>query len=260
MDLLRYPLAFIATLGVLITIHEFGHYLMARWSGVRILRFSVGFGRPLLSWTDQRGTEFALAAIPFGGYLRMYDHRDPAAEHDGRPGDVSFSALTPWWRILIAVGGPAANFVLAFVVYWVVFLAGTSSYAPVLGEPPEGSPLADLNMPVAQEIVAVDGVETGNWQQVSLALADRLGESGRIRLTTLEPGSARTRDWEIPIQSWHRGVGEPDLFASLGIVPTVAPVFGRIVEESPAQAAGLAPQDRVVSRQRRTCRYVAAVG
>ena len=117
MDFLYYPLAFITVLGVLVTFHEFGHYVIARWSGVQILRFCVGFGRPLWSRVDRRGTEFALAIIPLGGYVRMFDKRDADETTTVPAGAISYMELHPAWRIAIALGGPFANFILAIIVY-----------------------------------------------------------------------------------------------------------------------------------------------
>ena len=140
-EILQYPLALLVTLGVLVTFHELGHYLVARWSGVRIVRFSVGFGRPIWSRMDRRGTEWAVAAIPLGGYVRMLDEREPGTvEAEARPGDVSYNDLSVGWRAAIAAAGPLANFVLAIVVYWFLFVAGNTTIAPMLGTVPEGSP------------------------------------------------------------------------------------------------------------------------
>ena len=110
MDFLIYPLAFVVLLGVLVTFHELGHYLIARLSGVQILKFSIGFGRALWSRTDQRGTEWALAMIPFGGYVRMLDDRDEEQAELLQPGSLAYMDLHPRWRIAIAIGGTPGQF------------------------------------------------------------------------------------------------------------------------------------------------------
>ncbi len=135
MELLQYALALIVTLGVLVTIHELGHFVIARASGVKVLRFAVGFGTPIWSRTDRRGTEFAIAAIPLGGYVRMCDEQDLQPGQTLAPGELTYNQLTPWWRIAIALGGPVANFLLAIVVYWCLFVAGTLTAVPMLGVP-----------------------------------------------------------------------------------------------------------------------------
>ncbi len=248
MDFLLYPLALIVTLGVLVTFHELGHFVLARRSGVRVVRFSVGFGRPIWMRRDRHGTEFAIAAIPLGGYVRMLDEREPGAiEVARRPGDVSFNDLSVWWRMAIAFGGPVANFILAVVVYWVLFVAGTTTLAPMLGAPTEDSPVGLAGIPAGWEIAAVDGTPTPGWQQVTMALAGRLGDSGSIALDVRRPGSSLEKRYELSISNWHRGEDEPDLLASLGIEPSLPPVVGEVLPDGPASRAGFRTWDRVMA-------------
>ncbi|MFW6041373.1 MAG: RIP metalloprotease RseP [Guyparkeria sp.] len=247
-EFLQYPLALIVTLGVLVTFHELGHFLVARLSGVRVVRFSVGFGKPIWSWFDKHGTEFAVAAIPLGGYVRMLDEREPGVvEANRRPGDVSYTELSAWWRMAIAAAGPAANFLLAGIVYWLLFVAGNTAVAPMLGSVPDGSPAAEAGLREGAEIVAVDGEATRSWQEVNMALAGRLGESGAIVVSTRVPGAREVEQTRLPVSSWHRGVDEPDLLGSLGIEPALPPVMGEVMPESPASRAGLERYDRVLS-------------
>ncbi|MDA1075882.1 MAG: RIP metalloprotease RseP [Proteobacteria bacterium] len=246
MEVLLYPIAFLVMLGVLVTVHEFGHYLVARRSGVRILRFSVGFGSPLWSRVDRRGTEFAIAGIPLGGYLRMLDERDPDFSTASRPGDVAFMTLSPWWRIAISLGGPAANFVLAFVVYWGLALAGTTSVVPMVAEVDPQSMVGRAGLVAGREIVAVDGVRTYGWQQINLKLADRLGETGQILLDVRVPGDVDGETLRVDIDGWMRGAEEPDLLGSLGLVPALLPTLGQVLEDSAAQRGGLTQWDRIL--------------
>ena len=248
MDILLYPLALIVTIGVLVTFHELGHFIIARRSGVRVVRFSVGFGRPIWSRKDRHGTEFAIAAIPLGGYVRMLDEREPGAiDVEPRAGDVSYNDLSVWWRMAIAFGGPLANFLLAVVVYWWLFVAGTTTAAPMLGVPEPDTAVARAGIPPGVEIVAVDGERTPGWQQVTMALAARLGDTGNIVLDVQRPGAREAARYALPIQAWHRGEDEPDLLASLGIDPALPPVFGQVLENDSADRAGFRAWDRVVS-------------
>jgi len=247
MEYLQYPLALIVTLGVLVTFHELGHYLVARCSGVRILRFCVGFGRPIWSRMDRRGTEWAVAILPLGGYVRMLDEREPDPATVRRPGDVAFNDLSAGWRIAIAAAGPLANFLLAILVYWALFVVGNTTVAPMLGAVPADSPGARAGLVEHAEIVAVDGNGTPTWQSVSMALAARLGDSGDIRLALQPPGAEAPVERRLPIQDWHRGVDEPDLLGSLGIVPAVPAVLGRVIPGDPADRAGLRPGDRIAA-------------
>lgn len=249
MGLIQNVLALILTLGILVTIHEFGHYLVARWSGVRILRFCVGFGKPFASWTDKRGTEWAVAAIPLGGYLRMWDERDPLGTHSdgGTAIGRSHNMLSPLWRIAIAFGGPFANFILTGVLFWALLVAGTTAALPFLDAPPVDSPAAKAGLRGGEQIVAVDGTTVVGWQDIGMALLDRLGESGKIELSARLPGAQEASTFELLITDWQRGVDVPEISKSLGLSPGYPAVVGGIVEGSPAEQAGLQPDDLVVA-------------
>ena len=142
-------IAFIVTLGILITVHEYGHFQMARWCGVKVLRFSLGFGKPLLSkrfGKDQ--TEFVVAVFPLGGYVKMLDEREMPAdtlidEHDL---PHAFNRQSVWKRIAIVSAGPIANLLLAIFLYWILFMYGVMGMKPVLGEIAQGSPAAQASM------------------------------------------------------------------------------------------------------------------
>lgn len=249
MELLQYVLALIVTLGVLVTIHELGHFVIARMSGVKVLRFAVGFGTPIWSRTDKRGTEFAIAAIPLGGYVRMCDEQDLQPGQSLAPGELTYNQLTPWWRIAIALGGPVANFLLAIFVYWALFVAGTLTAVPMLGVPAEGSVAAEAALPAHVELVEVDGQPMQSWQQIGMALASRLGDTGAIELGVTSANADRTQvqRFQLPISHWHQGSAEPDLFGSLGLTPVTLPIVGQVVDDSAAQRGGLLKDDRVVA-------------
>lgn len=246
--MLIYPLAFIITLGVLVTFHEYGHYLVARWSGVRILKFSVGFGKALWSRKDRRGTEFAIAAIPLGGYVRMLDERDPQ-QKDLQIGDdeLTFNRLSVWWRLAIALAGPAANIVLALLVYIVLALAGSVSIPPMVGRAEQLGPAQAAGLPDYQRIVSIDGKPVQSWRQVGMALAEHLGDSSVIRIGATDLGADQERVFEVPVTDWLAEEVDPDLFAALGLKPVDLAVVETVQEGYPAQRAGLRPWDRVAS-------------
>jgi regulator of sigma E protease len=246
LEFLQYPLALILTLGILVTIHEYGHYVIARRSGVRILRFSVGFGRPIWSRVDRHGTEFAIAAIPLGGYVRMLDEREMAAGETLPAGALAHNQLTPAWRIAISLGGPVANFLLAIVVYWGLAAAGSSSVAPLLNAALPETPAAAADIQRGDEIVAVDGEPVQTWQEITLALANRMGESGQIELQLARNGGGQ-RAVSLPIDHWQQGVDEPDLLGSLGLSPSHPPVIGSVEPGSAAARAGLMPGDLILA-------------
>ncbi len=246
-NVLIYPLALIVTLGLLVTIHELGHFVIARWSGVKVLRFSVGFGRPIWSRLDKHGTEFVVARIPFGGYVRMLDDREPEPVGEIRPGDKAYLSVSVWWRIAIALGGPLANLLLVIAVYWCLFVAGTTVYVPVVGEVSEGSPAYTAGLQPGQEIVAIDGATTRSWQQIGMGLLGRLGDSGSIQITARDLGELSTTDYLLPIENWHQGVDTPDLFGSLGLQVLIPAIVGTLMEDGPAAGSGLHLGDRITA-------------
>ncbi len=245
MQILQYVLALIATLAVLVTVHEWGHFIVARWAGAKVVRFSIGFGPVLFSRFDRRGTEFALAAVPLGGYVKILDEREGEVAPD--EADKTFNRLTPLWRIAFALGGPIANFLLAIVLYWGLFVAGTTDLIPIIAEPNAETPAFAAGLRGGEEIVSVDAALTQSWAEVSMALASRLGDSGSITVTSRRPGTTTATSHRLPIADWQRGVDEPELFQSLGLVPTLPAIFGTVLEDGPAHAAGLRSWDRVVA-------------
>jgi len=244
-DILQYIIAFVVTLGVLVTFHEFGHYFIARLSGVHVVRFAVGFGRALWAWTDKRGTEFAICAIPLGGYVRMFDDQDLAQGEQKAPGVLGYSDLHPRWRVAIALGGPVANFILAMAVYWMLAIAGDYQTTPVMASAEENTPAwqAGLNRPM--EILAVDDKPTQGWQAIGMALTDRLGESGVIGFGVRDLRTGQRQTVNVPILDWHVGDKDPDVFKSLGLRPALLSLAGPVVENSPAERGGLMPGDFV---------------
>jgi regulator of sigma E protease len=238
-------LALIVTLGILVSIHEWGHFVVARRSGVKVLRFSIGFGPPLWSRMDRHGTEFVIAALPLGGYVKMLDEREGEVppEDAGR----SYRRLTPWWRIGIALGGPGANFLLAFVVFWALLVVGRSEPIPLLDTVSPESPAYAAGFRGGEEIVAIDDEETPSWADVGIALAARLGDTGAIEVTARPSPDGNPRTYRVPIENWHRGEGDPDLLGSLGFALGLAPIAGDVLPDSAAAEAGIRPGDRVRS-------------
>ena len=235
-------------LGVLVTFHEFGHFWVARRCGVKVLRFSVGFGMPLLRWHDKQGTEFVIAAIPLGGYVKMLDEREGDVPVDQL--DQSFNRKSVRQRIAIVAAGPIANFLLALVFFWVLAMLGSEQVRPVIGAVESGSIAAKAGLGAGQEIVAIDGEPTSGWAAVNLQLVRRLGESGSLRVLVREQGSTADSPRELTLDKWLKGADEPDPIRSLGIRPwrpALPPVLAELDPKGPAQAAGLKTGDRLVS-------------
>jgi regulator of sigma E protease len=241
--------AFVVAIGVLVSVHEFGHFWVARRLGFKVLRFSIGFGKPLVRWQG-RGpdyTEYWLSAVPLGGYVKMLDEREaPVAEAESHR---AFNRRPVWQRTLVLLAGPGFNFLFAIVAYWAMFVTGVPGMRPVIGAVEPGSLAAQAGLVPDDEIEAVDGRSAGTWEHATLELFDALLSGGRIDLSVRDP-SGDLRHVALDVRGHESELTEPDaLFPGLGIRPgaPLPPVIESVTEGSPAQQAGLKGGDRVVS-------------
>ncbi len=235
-------------LGVLITFHEFGHFWVARRCGIKVVRFSIGFGPPLLRWRDRHDTEFVIAALPLGGYVKMVDEREgEVAEADLAH---AFNRKSVGQRMATVVAGPLANFLLAIIAYWIVYMLGVQGMAPVIDEVAPGSVAAAAGLESGQEIVAVDGRPTPTWQELGEQLVSRLGENSTIRFTVRYPDSELQYDNVAELSGWDIDARNPDPIGSIGIKlfqPKVLPIAEALTAGDPAEVAGMQAGDLVLS-------------
>lgn len=230
------------------TIHEFGHFWVARRCGVRVEQFSIGFGAPLVTWTDKLGTEFRLAVLPLGGFVKMLDERtDSVSEKDKA---FAFTSKTPWQRMAIILAGPVANFLLAVVIFWFIFLGGERGLAPVVGSVKVGSIAEQAGFESGMEIVEISGVQTNSWGSVSRELFNYIGRSEDIPFVVTYPDS--TIRYEIPIRvnAWLEDEQDPRALNSLGLSPAIELEFISIYgveKESAAEEAGLRTDDKLIT-------------
>ena len=237
----------LATLAVLVAVHEFGHFWVARRCGVKVLRFSIGFGPALYNWRDRLGTQYSISAVPLGGYVKMLDERE--GEVPEQELDQAFNRKPVLQRIAVVSAGPLANFILAIAVYWLLFLGGEAGYAPLIGEVEPGS-LADVaGLEAGQEIIAVDGQETPTWQALSFRLLDRIGDTGTVAFAVKYPGSDVVYESEVHLDRWLSDQEQPDLFGGLGIAmytPAVPPLVDQVVPGGAADRIGMVSGDLVL--------------
>ncbi len=244
MSVLHTILWFLIAIGVLVVGHELGHYLAARLAGVKVLRFSMGFGTPLISRRFGRDqTEWSLAMLPLGGYVKMLDEREgevPAAE-----AHRSFNRATVWRRIAIVAAGPIANFLLAIVFYWVLFMHGLPALKPMIGEPPAQSAAARAGLVAGDEIRSVNGNATPSFQDLRLNLL-RAG----VAAEPLELGLADGRSVRLNAPPADTDNLERDPLLPLGIVryePKIDPVIGKVLPDGAAARVGFQAGDRLIS-------------
>lgn len=245
-------LALLVTLGILVTVHEFGHFWVARRCGVKVLKFSIGFGKAVKTWVGKDGVEYVIAPIPLGGYVRMLGQEDTSvADAEAVPAEEqekSFASKSVWQRMAISAAGPAANFLLAIVIFWIINIAfGTSGVAPVISSVTEGSVAERAGLVPGDEIIAIDGEPTLIWQQVALQLVGRMGESGSVTFSVRGPEAEAARDVNVPIQSFMADSTDPRPLKTLGITQIDIPaVIDKLIEGEAGEQAGLLAGDRIV--------------
>ena len=248
-DILTSILAFILALGLLVAVHEYGHFWVARKLGVKVLRFCLGFGKPI--WSKVAGpdkVEYAVAAIPLGGYVKLLDEREgPVAEHERHR---AFNNQSSGVRIAILAAGPVFNFIFAIVAYWLMFLSGVTTLKPLIGTVAAGSLAAEAGVLAGDEIVSVAGKDTASMMAAQLGILDTLVANGQISMTVRASGGD-ARSVLIEIDGERKSFAEPgELFPQLGMTPwrpVLPPLIGDVTAGGSADESGLQSGDLIVS-------------
>lgn len=257
-------LAFIVTIGILVTIHEYGHFQVARWCGVKVLRFSIGFGNPL--WQKTLGedqTEFILAAIPLGGFVKMLDENELKAEladeseHEKQLAKIDYSEAdlkrafnrqSVWKRIAIVLAGPLANLLLAIFLYWLLFMTGVTATKPMIGEVVQNSLAAEASLISGEMIQKIDGKEVKSWQEARWQLLEKSLETKSVKIETINHHNELLQH-TLSFEDIEADA-EIDILKKIGIKelrPKIPAVIGEILTDSAAQRAGLMTDDKILS-------------
>ena len=278
MTLALFLLAFAAILGPLVALHEWGHYIVARLCGVKVLTYSIGFGPKLASWTSKKtGTNYRISALPLGGYVKMLDEREgEVAEAEKH---LAFNNQHPLKKIAIVAAGPVMNFIIAIALFWVLFLVPSEQLNTRIGSILPDTPAAAVNLPKGDKIVAVDGHQVQTWEEVNYRLADRMGETGTVAvsLETVNPKVQQsatdatavnaTADYrqasqveankvaitkvEVPIENFMQGEQSgKDTLTSLGVMPWqphIEPIVGQLTEDGAAIRQGMKVGDKIIA-------------
>ena len=247
-DFLFYLGAFALALGLLIVVHEAGHFVVARWCGVKVLRFSVGFGKPILSrrFGPDR-TELALGAFPLGGYVKMLDERE--GEVDAAELPRAFNRQSVWKRFVIVLAGPVANFMLAIVMYWVLFVHGVEEPRPLLGKPVAQSIAERAGFQEGELVRSIDGQAIATWQELRWELLQRALAKGSATLEVINKRQEISFR-RIELASLDTSDLEGDILLQTGFRfyrPHLPPVIGRIAPGGVADLAGLREGDRILA-------------
>ncbi|MCH9848413.1 MAG: RIP metalloprotease RseP [Betaproteobacteria bacterium] len=251
--------AFIFTIGIIVTIHEYGHFQVARWCGVKVIRFSIGFGKPL--WRKTLGTdqtEFVLAAIPLGGYVKMLDERELKAEKEaGETSDNDYSEAdltrafnrqSVYKRIAIVIAGPMANLLLAILIYWVLFMQGVTGMLPIIGQVELNSIAAQANLTTGEMIQTINNKEVKTWSEAGWMLFESALENEAVEIKAVNENN------ELHLHKLNlAGLGkeaESDILNEIGISvfrPEVLPILAQVLSNSAAEKAGLLTDDKVLA-------------
>ena len=247
MQFLYSVLGFILAIGILVTIHEFGHFWVARRAGVKVHRFSVGFGKPLKIWRRENDeTEYVLAAIPLGGYVKMLDERvEEVAEEDRHR---AFNRQSLGKRTAIVAAGPLANFLFAIVAMWGLYVVGVQDHPTLIGEVREDSIAAQAGVQPGERIVAIDERKVYGWQDTQLYLIHRMFQKKPVLFTLEDEANGTSRQVELPLGQLDSNViSRGVLIQGLGILPApMSNVIAEVVAGKPAQVAGLKGGDEIV--------------
>lgn len=247
MTLLLTILAAIVVLGPLVALHEWGHYIVARLCGVKVLTYSIGFGPKLLSWTSKKtGINYALSAVPLGGYVKMLDERE--GEVDPKERHLAFNTQTPWKKIAIVAAGPVMNLIIAMFLFWVLLMSPHKILATKIGTIAPNSPASHSSLKIGDEITAIDGKKVESWQDINYALADKMGETGSIPVTVSNAkGESQVA---VPIDKFMKSengksTNPIDAMGAIPWQPKITPIVGDIVPNSAAANQGLKTGDLI---------------
>jgi len=244
--------SFIVALGILITVHEYGHFWVARKCGVKVEKFSIGFGKAIWRKVGQDGTEYVVAMIPLGGFVKMLDERVEDVPADML--DQAFNRKTVWQRIAIVAAGPLANFIFAIVALYAMYLIGVPSIKPVIDSTKINSPAAVIQLSEPQQILAISGQDVRNWEEVNLALVGHIGSDSvdvtLAPLSRIEGVDVSGQTYQLDTRNWKFDPEKESPITALGLGifrPGINPVIAAISENSAAQMAGLMIGDKIIS-------------
>ena len=236
--------AFIVAIGLLVAVHEYGHFWVARRMGVKVLRYSIGFGNRVWGFTGRKsGIEYWLSAIPLGGYVKMLDEREGEVAEADKP--YAFNRQHPARRIAIVAAGPGVNFLFAVAAYWLVFMIGVAGIKPMIGAAPESSLAAEAGLGAGEQIVAIDDRKIENWEDLRLGLIERGLDGDSIALSVrAEDGDMR----QVTLDLTDVPADPEKMFDRLGLMPyqpPAAPLIADVLADSAASRAGLEKGDEI---------------
>ena len=243
-------ISIIILLGVIIGIHELGHFLAARKFNVHVIRFKIGFGKTLVSRFDKRGTEFSIGLLPLGGYVQMLGEDNPIqgkdSDLDNYSEEISYPQASLGARAIITAAGPIANFVLAVIAYFLIFMIGVKDLAPIVGAVNDDSLAMQAGIEVGDRIVSIDNKEVVSLKDLNTLLALRIGETGSILVNYKKPNSDLKYSESVNIEDWLSSELDQSIISSFGILPFIPPIVSSVQVGSPADKSGIESGDQII--------------
>ena len=243
-------LSIIVLLGVIIGIHELGHFLAARKFNVHVIRFKIGFGKTLVSRFDKQGTEFSIGLLPLGGYVQMLGEDNPIqgkdSDQDHYSKEISYPQASLGARAIITAAGPIANFVLAVTAYFLIFMIGVKDIVPIVGAVNDDSLAMEAGIEVGDRIVSIDNKEVVSLKDLNTLLALRIGETGSILVNYKKPNSDLKYSESVNIKDWLSSELDQSIISSFGILPFIPPIVSSVQEGSPADKSGIESGDQII--------------
>ncbi|EJP3283892.1 TPA: sigma E protease regulator RseP [Vibrio parahaemolyticus] len=240
--------SFIVALGILVAVHEFGHFWVARRCGVKVERFSIGFGKSIWRKVGQDGTEYTISMIPLGGYVKMVDSRvDDVPESEKH---LAFDQKPLWKRTSIVAAGPIFNFLFAIFAYWLVFLIGVPAVKPVIGEVTPNSIVAEAGIESGMELKAVSGIKTPDWESVNMGLISHIGDDAMTLTLTSDSEVGAEVTKTLDLRDWKFDPETESAMPSLGFAPYTPEIYRvikQVSEDGAAAKAGVLPEDEIIA-------------
>lgn len=241
-------IAFLFAIFLLVTVHEFAHFWVARRLGVKTLKFSIGFGKSIFSWYGKDGTEYAIGFLPLGGYVKLLDEREgtvPANEVH-----LAFNRKPVWVRTAVVLAGPLMNWILAIILFALVFMLGVERAVPVIGAVKPDSIAAQAGLQAGDRLTQIDNHPINSWSRAVIAIIYRMGEHGAMTVTTENAEGQNQTTHQLNLADWKVDNLTPDPIKSLGITPyqpLITPLISKVMAKSPAAQAGIQGNDRIIA-------------
>lgn len=246
MNILISVLGFLLVIAILTTVHEYGHFWMARRFGIKVLRFSVGFGKVLFTWYDKQGTEYAVSSVPLGGYVKMLNEEEGVVAQNER--HMAFDYKPVWQRILVICAGPAFNIIFAVFAYWLMFCIGISSIVPVLGTVAKGTVAGNAGLSRGQIVRQINNTDVSTWEDITVAIMPHIGEDSLVKLQVEDKDTKDISSHTLDLSNWQVEGNDGNILDAMGLEPfdPVPPIVGKLMPDYPAATANLQAGDLIL--------------